>query len=194
MTIRLETRQALEDHVKIMLRLLGLDTNSEGLKETPRRVISYLLEYRQKLDAEAILKDGFETPGEHSSMVIQSPLPFRMMCEHHLLPALGYASIGYIPGKRVIGLSKLPRLVDAVGVEKPSIQEAICDKIADILNKSLEPKGVIVTIHAEHSCMACRGVRAAGVITVTSSVRGVFRDVPQARAEFFALISGGSHG
>jgi len=185
---------AIEEHISQVLELIGLDLITEGLKDTPRRVTRYLLEFNQPFNPTELLKDGFEAPGKHSSMIVQTPIPFRMMCEHHLLPALGYTSIGYIPNKRVVGLSKLPRLVDAVGTERPYIQEGIGDRIADILDTHLEPRGVIVVVNAEHSCMACRGVATPGVITTTSSVRGVFRDVPQARSEFFSLINGGTNG
>ena len=120
-------------------------------------------------------------------MIAQSNIPFRMLCEHHLVPAIGRAAIGYIPNKRVVGLSKLTRLVQAVGTERPSLQEYICDKVADLLFEHIDPKGVIVAIKAEHGCMACRGVNSPGVMTMTSSVKGVFRDVPAARDEFFQL-------
>ena len=184
----------IEGHLYQVLELLGLDLTSEGLRETPKRVTKYLFEFNQAFKPSELLKGGFEAPGSHSSLIVQSPVPFRMMCEHHLLPALGFSSIGYIPNKRVIGLSKIPRLVDAVGTERPSIQEAIGDRIADILCEQIEPRGVIVVLNAEHTCMACRGVTAPGVVTTTSSVRGVFRDVPQARSEFFSLIHhGGNH-
>ncbi len=190
---KVDTVRAIEEHLSQVLELLGLDLQGEGLRDTPRRVTQYLQEFNQPFKASELLKEGFKAPGTHSSLIVQSPVPFRMMCEHHLLPALGFASIGYIPSKRVIGLSKIPRLVDAVGTERPSIQEAIGDRIADILCEQIEPKGAIVVLNAEHTCMSCRGVATPGVITTTSSVRGVFRDVPQARSEFFSLI-GGSRG
>ena len=173
-----------------VLTSLGLDPDEEGLKDTPRRVASYLLEYRQPFDPKDVVGEGFEVPEGFHSMVVQSNIPFRMICEHHLLPAIGTASIGYVPGKRVVGLSKLTRLVEAVGRERPALQETIGDRIADILSKQIQPKGVVVVVSAEHTCMSARGIATPGVITTTSSVRGIFRDVPHARAEFFDLIKG----
>lgn len=177
---------AIATHVKEILTHLGLSTSSGDLKDTPMRVAKFLSEFRIVTNYEELLGATFEYG--KSNLVTQSNIPFRMLCEHHLLPALGTAAIGYIPNKQVVGLSKLTRLVDAVGTEKPSIQEAITDRIADLLNKHLDPKGVIVVIRAEHSCMASRGVNVPNVHTGTSSVRGVFRDVPHARQEFFSLI------
>ncbi len=177
----------IESHVRQILDLLRLDINDPSLMETPRRVAKYLREFRQKHDYREILGDGFKHPGAHG-LIAQSNIPFRMACEHHLLPALGRAAIGYFPDEMVVGLSKLTRLVQAVGTEKPSLQEVVCDRIADIFDEHVHPRGVIVTIRAEHSCMACRGVNTPDVLTHTSSVRGLFRDVPQARAEFFSLI------
>lgn len=170
--------------------LLAMDmpVGEPGLRETPLRVAKFLMEYRRPFDAYKILGNGFEAPKDHAGMVIQSNIPFRMLCEHHLLPALGKAAIGYVPGKKIVGLSKMARLVEAVGCERPSLQEIICERIANIMSEHIEPKGVIVTIKAEHSCMACRGVATPGVMTTTSSVKGVFRDVPAARQEFFNLI------
>lgn len=178
----------LESHVKAMLKEIGLDIKDPSIAETPRRFAEYLMEYRQPLDLEDVLGAEFSVGEGFHSMVTQSKIPFRMICEHHLLPALGHAAIGYVPSEKVVGLSKLTRLVQAVGTERPSLQEIICDRIADVMEKRLKPKGVIVAIKAEHGCMACRGVNAPGVLTTTSSVRGIFRDVPQARSEFFALI------
>jgi len=181
-------QEAIEGKVGDILRWLGLDPNAEGLKDTPRRFAKYLLGYCQPFDAAELLKQGFTNPSGHSELIAQSGIPFKMICEHHLLPATGYAAIGYISNRRVVGLSKLTRLVRAVGTERPSLQEAIGDRIASILWEHLEPRGVIVVLKAEHTCMSCRGVAVAGVQTITSSVRGVFRDVPQARDEFFNVI------
>lgn len=189
--------KALALNVQNMLELLGIG-NEHGTKETPLRVAKMLQEFTKPFDARSILKD-FEHVGHgkngYSGMVVQSRIPFSMLCEHHLLPAIGEADLGYVPGDRVLGLSKLTRLVDAIGHERPSLQEAICDRITDTLEHFLKPKGVMCVITAEHGCMACRGVKAPGVFTTTSSLRGVFREVPQARAEFFSLAEKGrNHG
>lgn len=186
----LSTRQKeMQEAVVTLLEGMGLDPTSDDLKETPRRVVGYLEEFCQPFDEELLLNAQFMVESDVHGMVAQSEIPFRMACEHHLLPALGKAYVGYVPQRKVVGLSKLTRLVQAVGTEKPSIQEKICDRIADLLWKHLNPLGVIVVIKAEHTCMACRGANSPGVWTATSTVKGVFRDVPHARAEFFELIN-----
>ena len=177
----------LEQLVLQMLHELKIDVFDENFLETPRRVAAMLLEFHQPFDPQTLLRDGFSL-ANYSGMVTQKNIPFVGMCAHHLLPMYGRAAIGYVPHKRVLGLSKLTRLVRAIGHETPSLQETLTDRIADILWQHLEPKGVIVVIDAEHSCMSARGVKALGVITVTSSLRGIYRDVPQAREEFFNLI------
>ena len=184
-------KECLEALIAKVLKTLGMDLDNPGLKETPRRFAAYLLEYHQSFNAKEVLGDGFEIPEGFHSMVVQSNIPFRMICEHHLLPAVGTASIGYVPDKRVVGLSKMTRLVQAVGLEKPTLQETIGDRIADILHGQLHPKGVIVVVSAKHLCMTARGVTTPRVQTTTSSVKGIFRDVPAARMEFFELIRGG---
>lgn len=177
--------------VEHIMAALDMSCHDEpGLQETPKRIAKFLMEFRQPLDLGELLGDGFENPSDvsNSELVAQSNIPFRMLCEHHFAPAHGTAAIGYIPNKKVVGLSKLTRLVQAVGTERPSIQEAICHRVANLLQEHLDPRGVIVIIRAEHTCMSCRGVNAPNVITHTSAVRGAFRDVPAAREEFFSLI------
>ena len=156
-------------------------------ENTHVRFAKYLAEFCQPIDVEGIFK-VFDKPNGHDSMVIQTNIPFRMCCEHHLLPAVGHASIGYIPNDQVIGLSKLCRLVDAVGVERPSLQEKISDRIVSLLATHLKPKGIMLVIKSEHSCMACRGVTKPNVPTITSTINGIFRDVTSARQEFLSLI------
>ena len=185
----ISTRQTdMQEAVRSLLVGMGLKPDGEGLKETPRRVVGFLEEFCQPFPSH--IWSGVFASNGHDGIVAVSNIPFRMICEHHLLPALGYASIGYIPNKLVLGLSKLPRLVDAVGTEKPSLQEYITDRIADLLVENIEPSGTICMIKAEHTCMACRGVASPGVVTTTSSVRGLFRNVPAAREEFFHMIGG----
>ena len=177
-------------YVEKALSILGIDLTDENFQKTPARFIKYLAEFMQPMEApHEILGTDFATKHlEYHGMVAQTNIPFRGVCAHHLLPFLGTASIGYIPNKRVVGLSKLARLVKAVGLSTPGIQEIQCDEIADIMVKALEPKGVIVVLSATHSCMGARGVAVSNVPTITSTVRGVYRDVPAAREEFFALI------
>ncbi len=192
MKIKMDNKQylqSLEQHVEAILEGLDQDTTQEGYLETPRRFIGYLEEFCQGLpDPAEILKDGFEHTNASHSMVIQTDIPFRAICQHHLLPMYGHVDLGYIPGDRVVGLSKMTRLVEAVGTSAPGIQEQFGEMIADIMMDHLKARGVMVVIRAHHTCMTVRGVAAPGVLTTTSTIRGIFRDVEQARNEFLSLI------
>lgn len=180
--------EALQDHMTEILIGLGLDTDDPSIKDTPARVIKMLASFCQPFDPQALLVRGFQS-ADTASVVSQSDIPFTMLCEHHLMPAIGKAYIAYLPHKgHVVGLSKLSRLVDAVGRERPGLQESINDRIANLMQLYLEPKGVMVVIKAEHTCMTCRGAKAPGVKTTTSIVKGAFRDVPHLRAEAFCLL------
>lgn len=176
---------AIAAHMRPILEGIGMDLSDPSTKDTPERFAKYLLEFSNSPDIEEILGNGFEHEG--TAMVIQSGIPFRMICEHHLLPAWGKASIGLVPNGRVVGLSKYTRLVQAAGTAEPSLQEHICDRLADILMERIQPKGVMVVLEAEHGCMSCRGVNVTGVITTTSAVRGCFFDNAEARTEFLSL-------
>ncbi len=167
-----------------------VDVLPEGMRETPERFVRYLQEFHQPADPALILGALFEGSAQGSihGMVVQHNIPFRMICEHHLLPAFGKAAVGYIPNGKVAGLSKLTRLVQKMGTAKPTLQELVCEEIADALDNTTKARGTIVVISGEHTCMACRGVNAPHVKTTTSTVRGVFRDVPAAREEFFNII------
>jgi GTP cyclohydrolase I len=182
----------LESIVRLLLKkTYKYKLTSEAYEKTPQRVLRYLQEFNQDFDVTQVLGEMFEGPmveGIHG-LVVQSNIPFRMMCEHHLLPATGSAYLGYIPDGQVVGLSKLARLVDAVATHKPSMQERICEEIANILDKHTHAKGVICVIDSMHTCMACRGINTPEVVSTTSCVRGVFRDVPAARSEFFSIIN-----
>lgn len=173
-----------------VLEYMGVDLTDENFLDTPHRFVKYLAEFMQgQANLEAILSVGFSTKHkEYHGMVTERNIPYRGMCAHHLLPFLGVAHIGYIPHKKVPGLSKIPRLVDAIATMSPGIQELHTDEIADAIYNILEPKGVIVVTDSKHTCMGCRGVRTPGVDTAMSTVRGVFRDVPAAREEFFSII------
>ena len=180
----------LELHIKAMLDILGhadLDAEPE-FADTPRRVAQYLQEFHQKFFVKNILPNCFDVDTQSPGLVAQIDIPFRGMCAHHLLPFKGKAAIGYVPYKKIIGLSKLARITKVVGLENPGIQETMTNRIANALMEVLDPKGVIVVIEAEHTCMTCRGVATPNVSTITSSVRGIFRDVPAARQEFFSLL------
>jgi GTP cyclohydrolase I len=126
---------------------------------------------------------------KHDEMVIEKDIGFESMCEHHLLPFLGKAHVGYLPRGRVAGLSKLARVVEEIS-RRPQIQERMTHQIADLINADLDPKGVIVILEAEHTCMTIRGVKKPGALTVTSAVRGLFKSNPASRAEAMSLING----
>jgi len=160
---------------------------NESLCGTPRRFLKYLGEFIQPINIDDIFHT-FPIEEKHPGMVIQSRIPFRMVCEHHLLPATGVAALGYVPHERVIGLSKMTRLVQAVGTEIPSLQEHITQRIIDLMDEHLKPKGTMIITKATHGCMACRGVNSPEVVTTSSCVSGIFRDVLSAREEFLSLI------
>ena len=168
---------------------LGVPLNGANFSETPKRFVKYLLEFMKPYNASEILK-GFPVEEGFHSLVVQSRIPFRAVCAHHLVPFFGHASVGYIPTTKVVGLSKLARLVHAVSHASPSLQELICDRVVDDLQAILKPSGAICVIHAEHMCMACRGVAEVGVVTSTASIRGLFKENLALREEFYALCQG----
>lgn len=173
------------------LETLGFDLEDENFNGTPERLVRYLLEYKKPFSAKDVLRVGFTSThidNGYKGILVQSGIPFRTICPHHLLPVLGVCHIGYIPHERVVGLSKLTRIVAAVGHELPRMQETVTDMIADILNEHLRARGVMVVIKSDHSCMTGRGVKVHDTPTSTSTVRGLFRDVPAAREEFFQLV------
>jgi GTP cyclohydrolase IA len=180
-------------HIREALKLLGMDCSFDhpSITETPERWVRYLLEFMQPCDISKIIGTGFDNvsdeEGSIHSMVMQGHIPYTAMCEHHLLPFYGEAFIGYVPNERVIGLSKMARLVHAISHQKPGLQEAHTEALADAMFKNLASKGAMVVLRATHTCMSCRGINAVGAETTTSCIRGVFRDVPGAREEFLAL-------
>lgn len=181
------TRRGALQRVRELLLFVGFDTDREGVQETPERFLKYLEEFHQPINRGDVLGTPFPA-NKTTGMVVQTRIPFRMICEHHLLPAVGMASIGYIPQDCVIGLSKLTRLVQSVGTEAPTLQEFAGDRIAKLLSNHLDTLDVSVVIKAQHSCMTVRGINAPGVETITSSVHGKFRDRPEVRQEFFNLL------
>lgn len=174
------------------MEILGFDLTDENFDGTPERFIKYLLEYKKSYDPAHVLKVDFTSTHSkeqgYKGMVVQSDIPFRTICPHHLLPVLGRCHIGYIPSNRLVGISKLTRIVDAVGHELPRMQETCTDIIADLLERRLAARGVMVVIKAEHGCMFGRGVQVHDTPTTTSTLRGLFRDVPAAKEEFFELV------
>jgi len=183
----------IADAMQSVLTNLGHDLEDDNFQDTPTRFAKFMLEFSNPLTPtriEEILGATFPAkPGFHS-VVAQSNIPFRALCAHHLAPMLGRAAIGYIPNEKVVGLSKMTRLVEAVGTETPGIQEGFCERVADLMMDYLKPAGVIVVMKAEHGCMACRGVAQSGIQTTTSTVRGIFRDNAVVRNEFLTLIGG----
>lgn len=179
------------EHMELLLDMMMTGwAGDPSTANTATRFIKYLAEFNQPIDLEEIFGSSFVAEDDHHAMVIQTNIPFRMICEHHLLPATGKASLAYIPQGKIIGLSKMTRLIQACGTEKPSLQEHIVDRVVSLMDTHLAPKGIMVVVKAQHGCMSCRGVNAPGVDTISSAVKGVFRDVPHARAEVLSLING----
>jgi GTP cyclohydrolase I len=180
-----------EAAVRELLFAVGEDPDREGLERTPARVARAYSEIFAGLfaDPDTVLETTFDE--DHDELVLVKDIPLYSMCEHHLLPWHGTAAIGYIPGPdgRITGLSKLARLVDLYA-RRPQVQERLTSQVADALRKGLEPQGVIVVIQAEHLCMAMRGIRKPGSLTVTSAVRGIFQSDPRTRAEALSLVLG----
>lgn len=177
--------------VKLLLEGIGEDVNRAGLRATPRRVAQMYEEIFAGVgvDSRRIIKPLRSE--DHDEIVLIRDIPFYSICEHHLLPFLGVAHVAYIPnGSRVTGLSKIARVVD-IEAKKPQVQERLTTVIAETIHQALRPQGVMVVIEAEHLCMTMRGVKKPGSITVTSVVRGIFRENAATRAEAMALIRGG---
>src|SRR4051795_6083164 len=165
------------------LTALGLDLTSPGLSQTPARMARA---YAELLTPRAFDLTTFDNEEGYDELVLARSIPVRSVCEHHLLPFVGVAHVGYLPGDRILGLSKLARIVEHFAC-RPQVQERLTKQVADWLAEQLRPKGVGVVIEAEHLCMSLRGVQASGSRTVTSSLYGVVREDPRSRAEFFAL-------
>jgi len=182
-------RPRIERAVREILLAIGEDPDRESLCETPARVARMYAELFGGLHADPgrHLKKVFSE--QYDEMVLVRDISFNSMCEHHLLPFMGKAHVGYLPRGKVTGLSKLARVVEEIS-RRPQVQERMTHQIADLINADLDPKGVIVILEAEHTCMTIRGVRKPGSLTVTSAVRGLFKSNPSSRAEAMALING----
>lgn len=183
------TREQAEEAVRTLIRWAGDDPDREGLRLTPKRVARAYDELFSgyAADPAEILKRTFSEIEGYDEMVTLRDIPMSSHCEHHMLPFLGKAHVGYIPEKRVVGISKIARVVDAFA-RRLQIQEKLTVQIAASIDHVLKPLGVAVVIAAEHMCMTCRGVNKPGVATVTSHMRGVFRQNPATRREFLAMI------
>ena len=183
-------KERIERAVREILLAIGEDPDRAGLVETPKRVANMYEEIIAGLHDDPRRHLKLFDEGNNDEMVVVRDIPMYSMCEHHLLPFIGKAHIAYIPSDgRVIGLSKLARIVDSFS-KKPQLQERLTSQIADFLDKELSPQGVAVVIEAEHLCMTMRGARAAGAKTQTSALRGSMRKDAKTRAEAMALLRG----
>jgi GTP cyclohydrolase I len=167
-----------------LLRALGADPDDERLARTPERVARA---YTELLTPRPFTVSTFENDGSYDELVVVRDIPFHSLCEHHLLPFTGVAHVAYLPGKRILGLSKLARVVELYA-RRLQVQERLTTEIADWLETKLRPRGVGVVLEAEHLCMTVRGVQAPGARTTTSAVRGGIRDDARTRSEFLALV------
>ena len=183
------SREDAEKAVETLIKWAGDDPEREGLKETPKRVINAYEEFFSgyKESAEKYLSKTFEDVQGYKDMVLLKDIPFNSHCEHHMVPVIGVAHIAYIPVKRVVGISKLARIVE-IYARRLQNQERITTQIADDLEKYLEPMGAAVIIDAKHQCMGCRGVKKSNATMTTSAMRGVFFDRAEARSELMDLI------
>ena len=177
--------------VREILAAVGEDPDREGLRDTPDRVARMYEELFAGLHADPAVHLEKTFTQKHDEMVVVKDIEFASCCEHHLLPFVGKAHVAYLPNGRIVGLSKLARVVDAVA-KRPQVQERMTEEVADLIMKHLKPRGVAVVVEAEHTCMTIRGVRKPGSATITSSMRGGFLDHPPTRAELMALLFGGA--
>ncbi|TGN66662.1 GTP cyclohydrolase I FolE [Nocardioides eburneiflavus] len=174
---------AAEEAAAWLLTALGLDLENESLTATPRRMAQALIEMTS---APSFDLTTFPNDEDYDELVLVQDIPLQSLCEHHMLPFVGVAHVGYLPGDRILGLSKLARMVEH-HARRPQTQERLTKRIADHLQDALEPCGVGVVIEAEHTCMTLRGARTPGTRTTTSALFGRLRDDARSRAEFLAL-------
>jgi len=177
-----------EEAARDLLVALGVDVDSESTRETPRRMADV---YAELLTPVAFNPTTFPNDGGYDEIVVARGIPFHSLCEHHLVPFVGHAHVGYLPGERIIGLSKLARVVEYFA-RSLQVQERLTTSIAGWIDDELAPRGVGVVIEAEHMCMTLRGVQKPGASTVTSALLGTVRDDARTRAEFLALTGRGA--
>jgi len=178
----------IEKSVRRILEVLGLDLEDPNLAETPERVAKMYLELFHGLDEGAEPKVTlFPNEEKYAAMVIEKDIPFYSMCSHHLIPFYGHAHMAYIPNDTIIGLSKMPRIVDFYA-QRPQLQERLTEQVAGFLESRLAPQGVMVVIEARHLCVEMRGIKKPGALTVTSAIRGIFYNRP-VREEFLDLLN-----
>ncbi|RLC67324.1 MAG: GTP cyclohydrolase I FolE, partial [Chloroflexi bacterium] len=181
-------QEKIKRAVALIIEAIGEDATREGLVETPRRIAEMYAELFEGLEKDPLdeLTVFFEA-GKHKEMIILKDIPFYSMCEHHFLPFHGVAHIGYIPNERIVGISKLARVVEILA-RRPQLQERLTGQIADAIMEGLQPQGVGVVVEAEHLCLTMRGIKKPGSIVVTSANRGLFRRNLATRQEFLSLV------
>ena len=184
------TREEAEAAVKTMLAWTFDNPDREGLVETPKRVVRAYEQFfaGYEMDPKQVLSKVFEEVEGYDEMVIVKDIRVESHCEHHIVPILGKAHVGYLPNKRIVGISKLARVVDIFG-KRLQTQEVMTAQIANVINEVLEPRGVAVVMNAKHQCMTTRGVHKPESSTITSTMLGAFRENPDTRAEFMNLIT-----
>ncbi|MEU4983177.1 GTP cyclohydrolase I FolE [Streptomyces sp. NPDC021969] len=175
--------EAAERAAREFLRALGVVVDSEGTRDTPGRMARG---YAELLNARPFRMTTFPNDEGYDELVLARDIPLRSVCQHHMLPFVGVAHVGYLPGARILGLSKLARVVEHYAC-RPQVQERLTKQVADHLAEQLRPRGVGVVVEAEHTCMTLRGVRATGSRTVTSTLLGTLREDAASRQEFLAL-------
>ena len=185
-------RETAEEAVRTLIEWAGDDPEREGLAGTPDRVVRAYEEFYAGYseDPASILQRTFEDAADYDEMVVLRDIRLESHCEHHMVPIIGKVHLAYWPAGRVVGISKLARLVD-VFAKRLQIQEKLTAQIADTIDTVLQPRGVAVVIEAAHQCMTTRGIRKPGVITITSRMLGCFRTEPETKREFLTLIRGG---
>ena len=181
-----------EAAVRELLAAVGEDPDREGVRDTPRRVAALYSELLSGMSEDPAHHLSTTFAADHDEMVMVRDIPFASLCEHHLVPFIGRVHVAYIPNKegRITGLSKLARLVDS-HAHRLQVQERLTTAVAESIEDSLQPRGTLVVVEAEHLCMSMRGVRKPGTLTITSAVRGLFRNDPATRAEAMAFVRNG---
>ena len=184
------TREEAEEAVRTLISWTGDNPDREGLIETPKRVVKAYEEFFEgyNMDPEEVLTKTFEEVQGYDDAVIVRNIRVESHCEHHIVPILGVAHVGYIPNNRVVGISKLARVIEIFG-KRLQTQETMTAQIADTIQKVLQPKGVAVVVDASHQCMTTRGIHKTESSTITSRMLGAFRDNPETRSEFMNLIN-----
>lgn len=177
---------AAEDAARDLLRALGVSTEDPDTRDTARRMVGA---YAELFSSRPFVLTTFPNDENYNELVLVRDIPVRSVCEHHLLPFSGVAHVGYLPAERIVGLSKLARVVEHVA-SRPQVQERLTIQIASLLNDRLAARGIGVVIEAEHSCMTLRGAQARGSTTVTSALLGTLRSDPRSRQEFLSLARG----